>query len=102
MLTPGMGASSASVVLYVLLRFLVLPPPILVVALVVRRRVRGRAHLPVPRAGVHDDATAHAAALAPVLHAARGVVAVHHQVAEPALPRRVGGAAVGAAADLTR
>jgi hypothetical protein len=100
MLTPGMGASSASVVLYVLLRFLVLPPPILVVALVVRRRVRARANLRVPRPGVHDDAAAHAAALAPVLHAARGVVAVHRLVAKPALPRRVGGATEGAAAKL--
>jgi hypothetical protein len=74
----------------------------LVLALV-RRRVRARANILVPRPGgapAADAPAAHAAAHAPVIHAARGVVAVPHLTAQPAGSRCVVGAAEGAAAPL--
>ena len=63
-------------------------------------RVRARANILVPRPGAPADAPAHAAALAPVLHATRRVVALPHFAAQPARARRVVGAAEGAAAPL--
>jgi hypothetical protein len=73
-----------------------------VIVALVRRRVRARADVLVPRPGgaPAGDAPSHAAALAPVLHAARVVVAVPHFAAQPARARRVVGAGEGAAAPL--
>jgi hypothetical protein len=83
-----------------------------IVVALVRRRVRARASILVPRPGAAADAAAHAAALAPVLHASRRLVAtddtleftlfdvaVPHCPAQTARPRRVGGAAESASCE---